>query len=158
MTVATRSLVALATLLLVATPARAQKDTSVAADLAMRETSASFRRVADEFAAAATKGDADGCERLISPNMKGRAGAEAVRRVLTERVLPFFALSGGAGRSETIANTTDGFGSQGFVFYRYMQPKAGGAPRPYVLYVVSENGKTVIANVTVDQLVPGRHQ
>jgi hypothetical protein len=161
MTLAARSILALLALLAltVATPAMAQqKDSSLMADLAMKEASESFRKVADQFAAAASKGDVETCERLISPNMKGRAGAENVKRVLTERVVPFFAQWGGAGRSETIANTTDGFGSQGFVFYRWMQPRSGGDPRPYVLYVVSENGSTVVANVTVDQLVPGRHQ
>jgi hypothetical protein len=33
-----------------------------------------------------------------------------------------------------------------------------GELRPFVVYVVNENGRTVVANVLTDHLVPDRHK
>jgi hypothetical protein len=57
----------------------------------------------------------------------------------------------------TVTNTTDAFGSTGFAFYMYMLPAAGDR-RPFVIYVVEENGRPVVGNILVDHLVEGRHQ
>ena len=126
-------------------------------ELEMPERSAPFRRVADEFIAAAKSGDAAKVERMISPNLTARAGRDVVQRNLSQQVLPFFAGLKSVGQSVTITQTTDGFGSTGFAFYMYLVPQAG-EPRPFVVYVVDEGGRTVVANILVDHFVEGRHR
>jgi hypothetical protein len=129
-----------------------------AADGAVAGRSAAFRRAADAFVAAAATGDAARAEGMISANMLQRSGREAVRRVLATQVLPFFAGWGATGRSANASETTDAFGSHGYAFYLWMEPRDGGAARPFVLYVVDEGGQPVIANVAVDRKVDGRHR
>ncbi len=70
---------------------------------------------------------------------------------------PFFSAWTGLGESVTISNTTDGFGSEGFAYYMYLEPEEGD-PRPFVIYVVAESDTTVVANILVDHFVEGRHQ
>ena len=125
--------------------------------LEMQAASAPYRAYADRWIALARAGDVDALARTISPAMTARAGAEAVRRNLATRVVPFFAQSTGVGRSVTVTRTTDASGNKGFAFYMYAQPK-DGAPRPFVLYVVDEGGTSVVANVLVDHHVPDRHK
>jgi hypothetical protein len=120
--------------------------------------SAAFRRTADAFVAAAAAGDAARAEAMISANMLQRSGREAVRRVLATQVLPFFAAWGATARAANVSETTDAFGSHGYAFYLWLEPRDGGAPRPFVLYVVDEGGQPVVANVAVDRKVEGRHR
>ena len=127
------------------------------AEMEMMNASRPFRATADAFVAAAAKGDTVAVEQMISPNMRQRAGADAVRRVVAMQVLPFFADYKETARSVTVTQTSDQFGSAGFTFYMYSTPK-NGEQRPFVLYVVNEGGKPVIANVLVDRLVEGRHK
>jgi hypothetical protein len=126
-------------------------------ELEMPARSASFRRVADEFVAAAAAGEAAKAHGMISPNLAERAGAEVVQQNLSGQVLPFFAQLREIGRSVTITQTTDAFGSTGFAFYMYLVPKSG-EPRPFVIYIVEEKGKSVVANILVDHFVEGRHK
>jgi hypothetical protein len=126
------------------------------ADLEMAEKSAPFRAVADEFIAAAAAGDAAKAERMISQRLVARAGRDVVRENIAARVLPFFADLRSVARSVTVANTTDAFGASGFAYYMYMVP-AAGAQRPFVIYVLDEGGRLVVANILVDHYVEGRH-
>jgi hypothetical protein len=50
-----------------------------------------FRRIADEFIAAAVAGDAAKTARMISPNTTITTGGAGVERYLADQVLPFFA-------------------------------------------------------------------
>ena len=126
-------------------------------ELEMPERSAAFRSVADEFIAAAKAGNGAKVEGMISPNLTARAGRDVVQRNLSQQVMPFFAELKEIGRSVTITQTTDGFGSTGFAFYMYRVPAAGD-PQPFVVYVVEEGGKTVVANILVNHFVEGRHR
>ena len=119
-------------------------------DLPERE---SFRQVAEEFIAAAAAGDIAKMTRMISPDMVTRTGREAVERYLTDNVLPFFAQFKETGRSTTITRTAD---MPGFVLYMYMVSKADQL-RPFVIFVIEENGAKVVANILVDKFVEGRH-
>ena len=132
-------------------------DNPVGEYLDMQARSAPFRAYADKWIALARTGDVPALERTISPNMAGKAGVDAVRRYLSSKVAPFFMEAKEVGKSVTVATTTDAFGSRGFVYYMYMLSKTGEL-RPFVLYVVNEGGKTVVANVIVDHLVPDRHK
>ena len=125
--------------------------------LDMEKASAPFRSFADRWIATARAGDIAALERSISPNLTARVSAPVVTRNLSDKVIPFFAGTKEVGRSVTITQTTDGFGSRGFAYYMYAVP-ASGAQRPFVLYVVDENGKMVVANILVDHFVPDRHK
>jgi len=125
--------------------------------LDMQAQSAPFRAYADQWIALARTGDVAALANTISPSMSARVGAEAVRRSLETRVVPFFAQAPGVGRSVTVTQTTDASGHRGFAFYMYALPK-DGAPRPFVLYVVEEGGARVVANIVVDHHVPDRHK
>ncbi len=125
--------------------------------LDMEAQSAPFRAYADQWIALARTGDVAALEKTISANMTARVGADAIRRNLTDKVVPFFAAAGSIGRSVTITQTTDAFGSRGFAYYMYIVGKSG-AQRAFVLYVVDENGRMVVANILTDHLVEDRHK
>jgi hypothetical protein len=74
-------------------------------------------------------------------------------RYLADNVLPFFAQFKETGRSTSITRTAN---VPGFVFYMYMVSKADQL-RPFVIYVVEENGAKVVVNILPDKFVEGRH-
>jgi hypothetical protein len=131
-------------------PILVQGPTFPGVDLPERE---SFRRVAEEFITTAAAGDIAKMTRMISPDMVTRTGREAVERYLADNVLPFFEQFKETGRSTTITRTAD---MPGFVFYMYMVSKADQL-RPFVIFVIEENGAKVVANILLDQFVEGRH-
>jgi len=91
-------------------------------DLAQATRSATFRPTVDALVAALVAGDAGKGIGLVSPNLLKSAGRDTVQGVLRDQMLPFFAAFKEFGRSQTIARTGDGFGSEGFVFYLTMVP------------------------------------
>jgi len=115
--------------------------------------SESFRQVAEEFIAAAAAGEMAKMTRMISPDMVRRTGREGVERYLADNVLPFFAQFKETGRSTSITRTA---GVPGFVFYMYMVSKTDQL-RPFVIYVIEENGAKVVVNILPDKFVEGRH-
>ena len=130
-------------------------ESSAAQDLEMMNAEAPFRGTVEAFIASATSGDAARVEAMISQNLREQAGAAAVANVVRTQVLPFFADVRKLG-ARTITLTTDQFGSRGYTYYTYALP-ASGEPKPFVLYVVREGGKIVVANVLVNRYVEGRH-
>ena len=122
-------------------------------DFAMSAQQEAFRRVANEFMAAATAGDVTRATRMLSPAIVAKTGPEGVERFLAGEVLPFFSQFKDVGSSITVSRTAD---VTGFVFYMYMVSKTD-EPRPFVIYVIEEGGARVVANVLVDHFVESRH-
>jgi hypothetical protein len=112
-----------------------------------------FRRLADEFIAAAVAGDTVKMTRMISPSIAAKTGREAVAAYLADQVLPFFAEYKALGRSISIAQTA---GAEGNTFYMYMVSKKDDL-RPFVVQVIEEGSARVVSNVLVDNFVEGRH-
>jgi hypothetical protein len=112
-----------------------------------------FRRVVEEFIAAAAGGDSSKIGQMISPDIASRTGPEAVERYITGQVLPFFAEFKEIAGSVTVTRTAD---AVGFAFYMYMVSRTNEL-RPFVIYVIEESGAKVIANALVDYFVDGRH-
>jgi hypothetical protein len=129
--------------------------------LEMQAQSEAFRAVADSFIAVAAAGDAEQVASMISPNLAAQAGPEVVANVVANQVLPFFGQYDATVPNVTITQTTDQFGSSGYAYYMWMQPKEtegeAAEPRPFVLYVVQEGERIVIGNILVDYFVEGRH-
>lgn len=142
--------------LLIAATARAQGGPS-RQELDMAANSPPYRTVAERFVAAAAARDSIGVEKMLSPAIVARAGKEGVQKVIGGQILPFFAEHKEIGRSVTTTNTTDGSGNTGFAYYMYSVPKSG-QQKPFVIYVVEENGRKVVANILVNHFVEGRHQ
>jgi hypothetical protein len=151
------ALVAISSVLAQSAPHKVGADKPMGDYLDMQAQSAPFRAYADQWIALARTGDVPALQRTISPNMAGRVGADAIRRNLDAKVAPFFTQAKEIGKSVTVAETTDAFGSRGYVYYMYIVAKTGER-RPFVVYVVNENGRTVVANVLTDHLVPDRHK
>ena len=128
---------------------------SISDDLEMMEEESAFKPLVERFLAGAAAGDAARVEALISPNLARQAGRETVARVVREQFLPFFADFASRGPT-TITRTTDQFGNRGFAYYTYAVAR-DGTRRPFVLYVVRENDRLVVANLLVDRFVEGRH-
>jgi hypothetical protein len=122
-------------------------------ELDIAAKSPAYRTVAERFVATAAARDAGDLEKMLSPAIAARAGKEAVQKVISGQILPFFAEHKDIGRT----NTTDGSGNTGFAYYLYSVPKAG-QQKPFVIYVVEENGQKVVANILVNHFVEGRHQ
>lgn len=130
-------------------------ESSTRDDLEMMHAESAFRGTVDAFLASAASGDAARAAAMISPNLRTQAGERAVDDVVRTQVIPFFADFQKLG-AKTITLTTDQFGSRGFTYYMYALP-ASGEPKPFVLYVVREGGRIVVANVLVNRYVEGRH-
>jgi hypothetical protein len=126
-------------------------------ELNMAAESPAFRAVADRFIAAAVAGDAATLEKMLSPAIVARAGRETLEKVLGGQVIPFFAGQKETGRSVTVANTADASGNHGFAYYMYSVTRSG-EQKPFVIYVVDENGRKTVANIVVNEFVKGRHQ
>lgn len=138
--------------------AQAQSATDVATDLRMAQEAAPMRAAAEAFVARAMAGERDAALAMLSPTLVARMGPDTIARVLDAQILPFFQHGRQVGRSTTVTRTTDAAGSSGFAFYQWLEPRDGGAARPFTLYVVREQGRLVVANVVPDRLVEGRHR
>jgi hypothetical protein len=112
-----------------------------------------FRSVAEAFITAAAAGNRRKLAGMLSPTIVAQSGADAVERFLAGEVLPFFAPYKELAHSVSVTRTAD---VRGFAFYMYMVSTMDEL-RPFVIYVIEEDGAKVVANVLVDRLVEGRH-
>lgn len=123
----------------------------------MAAKSPAYRQIAERFVTAAAARDTQTLENLLSPAISARAGKEGIQKVLNEQVLPFFADYREIGRSVTTTHTTDANGNHGFTFYMYSLTKSG-RKKPFVIYVIDEQGQKFVANILVNHFIEGRHQ
>jgi hypothetical protein len=143
-------------------PGGGDEETSMEEYLEMQAGSEAFRAVADSFITVAARGDTELTAAMISPNLAAQAGEEAVANVVANQVIPFFSEYSALGKSVTITETSDQFGSSGYAYYMWMEPRAipdaeTPSPKPFVVYVVLEGDRIVIGNILVDHYVEGRH-
>jgi hypothetical protein len=101
-------------------------------------------------------GDGEAFKRFLSPNLIARVGAEAVDTVVQQQLLPFFAGCQGFGDRTTVAHATDSDGNEGLSFYK-TAIGADSAERPFVIYIVEEAGRPVVANLLVNTTYEDMH-
>ena len=142
---------ALTGVLLVSPPGGAQDHGPPAFEMSAEQ--GPFRSVAEAFVAAAATGDAAKATALISPATAAKAGPEGVERYMGDRVLPFFGQLKEIAKSVTVTRTAE---VTGFAFYMYLVASTGEL-HPFVIYVIEEGSRKVVANVLVDHFVEGRH-
>jgi hypothetical protein len=117
--------------------------------LAQSQKARAYEGVLEQALSALAAGDAAGFRRLLSPNLIGSNGAERIAAVIEAQMLPFFAGYQGLGKETTVLNTSDQFGNEGLSFYK-TAIGADGAERPFVIYIVEEDGRPVVANLLVN--------
>ncbi len=123
--------------------------------LTMQAEAQPYEALADWAVERLRAGDAKAVMDRFSPNFTQHLGRPAVERAFREQMLPFFKGTGGTGDPVTITKTHDGFGSQGFAFY--FDLNGAETSKPFVLYVVNEKGKLVIANIILNKTYADMH-
>ena len=103
------------------------------------------------------RGDAVGFTTLLSPNLRQATGAATVAQVIRAQLIPFFADFQEFGGHTTVTNATDAYGNEGLSFYKHLRTPAG-EERPFVIYIVEEAGRPVVANVLVNTTYEDRHE
>ena len=126
-------------------------------ELEMAARSPEYRTVAEQFVAAAAAKDSAKLEQLLSPALSARTGKEPIQKVSARRSFPSSPTTKKLAAPSPFTNTTDATGNSGFAFYMYSVPKSGQA-KPFVIYVLEENGRKVVGNILVNRYVEGRHQ
>src|SRR3954447_8105707 len=152
-------LIAAALILLgnVTSPRAQDKDNSFGGYLEREPQRQASQAIVQRFIDAAIARDVQTLIRLVGGPIAKRAGPEGVERYLNDVVLPFFANHKAVGRSKTISTSVDEAGNPGFAFYMYSMLKGGGK-KPFVVYVINDNGEWVVANILVDYFVEDRHK
>jgi hypothetical protein len=135
----------------VAAPASSQKYGSSPFDAIARQ--ADFDRTAKEFVDVARKGDLEGAQRLITASVAARTGSAEVALNLSRQVFPFFATFKSYASSSAVTQISN---ADGFAYYMYMIDDADRL-RPFVIWIVEENGRKSVANILVDHFVATRH-
>jgi hypothetical protein len=69
---------------------------------------------------------------------------------LKNQILPFFADYQRAGKTINLSETQDVFGNTGFAVYKTLIAK-DGREKPFILYIVSEKNRLVVANILVNK-------
>lgn len=106
---------------------------------------------------ALASGDVEGFKSLMSPNFLAALDDATVNNVIQSQMVPFFAEFDRPGSSTFITDNTDQFGSTGFAFYTSIIT-TNGEERPFVIYMVEEGGRLVVANLLVNTTFEDMHE
>ncbi len=123
--------------------------------LAMQAESQPYEEMAHWLVQQLTDGALGAVISHFSPNFYQQLGQHTVETVFAEQMLPFFAGSTGLGNSRTVTHTHDSFGSKGFAFY--LSRLGPDGEKPFVLYLVNENGRLVLANLVLNKTFADLH-
>ncbi len=136
--------------LLAAVPVAAQADdpASPADDPALHERAKPYMDFADQILAAITTGQSGALRASLSPSTLASWMPEDVDLFVDKIVMPYFADYASPVNEQWVAPTTAPAGFTGFAFYRSFTT-TDGRTKPYVLYVLEEDGRTVVGNLLV---------
>jgi hypothetical protein len=116
-----------------------------------------YETAADAAVALLVKGDVAGFKKRLSPKMIERLGEAPMEASLKNQILPFFADYERAGKTIAITETQDIFGHTGFAVYKSFLAKEGNE-KPFIVYVVSEKNRLVVANLLVNKTYQDMNQ
>lgn len=136
-----------------AVPAQAQ---SAAVDPAMQKAAEPYIAFADQILAAVTTGQSGALRASLSPATLAAWTAEDVDLFVDKIVMPFFADYAAPVAEQWIAPTSHPAGFTGFAFYRSFTA-TDGRTKPYVLYVLEEDGRMVVGNILVGKTFQDMH-
>jgi hypothetical protein len=123
--------------------------------LNMQADAEPFNSLAEEIIRQLIAGDASGLRTHFSPNFLHQIGEQTFEQVCTDLLLPFFETAQALGQSSTITYTTDSFGNTGFAFYRTLTEN--GVEKPFIIYMVYENNRIVVANLVINKTYADMH-
>jgi hypothetical protein len=123
--------------------------------LDMHASAEPFNALAEEVISQLMEGDASGLRTHFSPNFLNQIGQHTFEQVCEDLLVPFFKTAHALGKSSTVTYTTNAFGSTGFAFYRTIIE--GVNEKPFIIYMVQENGRIVVANVVVNKTYADMH-
>jgi len=114
-----------------------------------------YHALAEEVLRGLMQGHAAPLRSYFSTNFLNQIGIQAFEQVCAELLLPFFVTASALGQSSTITYTTDAFGNTGFAFYRTV--KEDTTEKPFIIYMVEENGRIVVANLVINKTYADMH-
>lgn len=129
-------------------PARADDQTSAVDDPALRERAKPYMDFADQILAAITTGQTGALRASLSPSTLASWRPGDVDLFVHEIVAPYFADYASPVNEQWVAPTAAPAGFTGFAFYRSFTA-TDGRTKPYVLYVLDEDGRMVVGNILV---------
>jgi hypothetical protein len=136
--------------------ASAQEQSSAAGDLAMQARAEPYIAFADQILAAVTTRQSGALRASLSPSTLSEWSGEDVDLFVDKIVMPFFADYATPVAEQWIAPTTHPAGFTGFAFYRSFTA-TDGRTKPYVLYVLEEDGRMVVGNLLVGKTFQDMH-
>jgi hypothetical protein len=142
--------------IVVAVPATAQTQPTPEQALALQQEAAPFVQFAQRVESVLVQGDGEAFRSMLSPTGLAAASKEQVDAFVNDQVLPFFKGYQAAVPNTTITRTKHPSGYLGFAFYRAFTT-TDGQTRPFVLYIVNEDGKLVIGNLLVGKTYQDLH-
>ncbi len=134
-----------------------EQQNTVAADIARAAQADAYRDLVSAAVSALVRGDAGTFKGLLSPNFVAVLDEATIDGVIQSQLLPFFSDFAGHGRTTYITEAQDQFGSEGFAFYTSILTTAG-EERPFVIYMVEEGGRPVVANLLVNTTFEDMHE
>lgn len=140
-----------------ARPLHATDGPSTSDDLLLHEHAEPFKAFADRVVAVAATGDAADLARMFSPTVvKANGGEDALRAFVEQWIMPFFAEYASTVPETSVTPTQLPNGPSGFALYKSIREK-DGTSKPFVLYVLRENGTLVVGSVLLGKTYRDLH-
>ncbi len=132
-------------------------DNTVEQDIQRAADSRAYMAMIGPVVGALHSGDGAGFKGMMSKKFLAQLGEDAVDTVLRDNLIPFFADFAEMGKTMYVTDTQDQFGDSGYGFYTSMKT-TGGQEKPFVVYVVNEEGQPVIGNLIIDSTFEDMHE
>jgi hypothetical protein len=123
--------------------------------LDMQENAGPYAQLAEEVIKQLIEGNISGLRENFSLKFLNQIGYETFEKVCAEIIMPFFENARTLGNSSTVTHTTNSFGNTGFAFYRTII--ADGVEKPFIIYMVWEDTRIVVANLVVNKTYADMH-
>ncbi|GIK98788.1 MAG: hypothetical protein BroJett029_29970 [Alphaproteobacteria bacterium] len=145
----------LAGVVLAGEPGRLEAQTP-AEDLVLQEKAEPYMAFADQIVAALRAGQSGAFRASLSPTLLASTTKEELDAFVDRQVIPFFADYATPGEEQWVAPTTHPAGLTGFAFFRSFTA-SDGTEKPFVLYLLEEDGRLVVGNLLVGRSFQDMH-
>jgi hypothetical protein len=131
-------------------------ESTVEQDIQRAADSQAYMELIGPAVAALQASDGAAFKGMMSKKFVAAIGEETVDAVLANNLFPFFADFAEPGSTMYVTDTEDQFGDSGYAFYTSIKT-TGGDEKPFVVYVVSEDGQPVIGNLVIGKTFEDMH-
>ena len=132
-------------------------DNTVEQDIQRAADSQAYMGMIGPAVSALQSGDGAAFKGMMSKKFLAALGEETVDAVLQHNLVPFFADFSAPGSTMYVTDTEDQFGDTGYAFYTSMLT-TGGQEKPFVVYVVAEDGQPVVGNLIIGKTFEDMHE